>query len=111
MGRDREAEWDLLHRLREQDIGRDIRLARFRDVIVSCSANPFDADAYSVDEAKQDANQCFFALALCSATVQEIRMAEREGFEPPIALRLWLISSQLHSTGLCHLSSPDNILP
>ena len=31
-------------------------------------------------------------------------MAEREGFEPPIALRLWLISSQLHSTGLCHLS-------
>ena len=33
-------------------------------------------------------------------------MAEREGFEPPIALRLWLISSQLHSTGLCHLSSP-----
>src|SRR5215472_10044677 len=34
-------------------------------------------------------------------------MAEREGFEPPIALRLWLISSQLHSTGLCHLSSPE----
>src|ERR1700761_5435896 len=34
-------------------------------------------------------------------------MAEREGFEPPIALRLWLISSQLHSTGLCHLSGPD----
>ena len=36
-----------------------------------------------------------------------ILMAEREGFEPPIALRLWLISSQLHSTGLCHLSSPE----
>src|SRR5580704_15027455 len=35
-------------------------------------------------------------------------MAEREGFEPPIALRLWLISSQLHSTGLCHLSSPNS---
>ena len=34
-------------------------------------------------------------------------MAEREGFEPPIALRLWLISSQLHSTGLCHLSGPE----
>ena len=31
-------------------------------------------------------------------------MAEREGFEPPIALRLCLISSQVHSTGLCHLS-------
>ena len=31
-------------------------------------------------------------------------LAEREGFEPPIAFRLWLISSQLHSTGLCHLS-------
>jgi hypothetical protein len=33
------------------------------------------------------------------------RMAEREGFEPPIALRLCLISSQVHSTGLCHLSA------
>ena len=32
-------------------------------------------------------------------------MAESEGFEPPIALRLWLISSQLHSTGLCQLSA------
>ncbi len=32
-------------------------------------------------------------------------MAEREGFEPPIALRLCLISSQVHSTGLCHLST------
>jgi hypothetical protein len=31
-------------------------------------------------------------------------LAEREGFEPPIALRLCLISSQVHSTGLCHLS-------
>src|SRR6202522_997802 len=31
-------------------------------------------------------------------------MAEREGFEPPIALRLCLISSQVHSTGRCHLS-------
>ena len=32
-------------------------------------------------------------------------MAESEGFEPPIALRLCLISSQVHSTGLCHLSA------
>ena len=32
-------------------------------------------------------------------------VAEREGFEPPIALRLCLISSQVHSTGLCHLSA------
>ncbi len=32
------------------------------------------------------------------------RMAESEGFEPPIALRLCLISSQVHSTGLCQLS-------
>ena len=32
-------------------------------------------------------------------------MAEREGFEPPIAFRLCLISSQVHSTGLCHLSA------
>ena len=31
-------------------------------------------------------------------------MAEREGFEPPIPLRVCLISSQVHSTGLCHLS-------
>ncbi len=35
-------------------------------------------------------------------------MAEREGFEPPIALRLCLISSQVHSTGLCHLSALVN---
>ena len=32
-------------------------------------------------------------------------MAEREGFEPPIPVKVWLISSQLHSTGLCHLSA------
>ncbi len=32
-------------------------------------------------------------------------MAEREGFEPPIELPLCLISSQVHSTGLCHLSA------
>ena len=32
-------------------------------------------------------------------------MAEREGFEPPIPLRVCLISSQVHSTGLCHLSA------
>jgi hypothetical protein len=32
-------------------------------------------------------------------------VAEREGFEPPIDLRLCLISSQVHSTGLCHLSA------
>ena len=31
-------------------------------------------------------------------------VAEREGFEPPIPLRVCLISSQVHSTGLCHLS-------
>ena len=35
-------------------------------------------------------------------------MAERGRFELPIALRLCLISSQVHSTGLCHLSAgPD----
>ncbi len=32
-------------------------------------------------------------------------MAEREGFEPPVPLRVRLISSQVHSTGLCHLSA------
>lgn len=31
-------------------------------------------------------------------------MAEREGFEPPVGLTLRLISSQVHSTELCHLS-------
>ena len=34
-------------------------------------------------------------------------LAEREGFEPPIELPLCLISSQVHSTGLCHLSALD----
>ena len=32
-------------------------------------------------------------------------MAESEGFEPPVAFRLRLISSQVHSTGLCQLSA------
>ena len=38
-------------------------------------------------------------------------MAEREGFEPPIAMRLSLISSQVHSTGLCHLTALSTKLP
>ncbi len=33
-----------------------------------------------------------------------------EGFEPPIALRLCPISSQVHSTGLRHLSVPLSYL-
>ncbi len=37
-------------------------------------------------------------------------MAESEGFEPPIALRLCLISSQVHSTGLCQLSCSLSLL-
>src|SRR5437870_2562510 len=32
------------------------------------------------------------------------RAAEREGFEPPVPLRVHLISNQAQSTGLCHLS-------
>jgi hypothetical protein len=40
---------------------------------------------------------------MVTSTKQE-EMAEREGFEPPIPLRVCLISSQVHSTGLCHLS-------
>ena len=32
-------------------------------------------------------------------------LAEREGFEPPIPVKVCLISSQVHSTGLCHLSA------
>ncbi len=31
-------------------------------------------------------------------------LAESEGFEPPEGLTLRLISSQVHSTGLCQLS-------
>ena len=34
-------------------------------------------------------------------------MAESEGFEPPEGLTLRLISSQVHSTGLCQLSWSD----
>ncbi len=34
----------------------------------------------------------------------KVGMAEREGFEPPIPVKVCLISSQVHSTGLCHLS-------
>ena len=45
-----------------------------------------------------------FSIKPCRM-LSEVSMAEREGFEPPIALRLCLISSQVHSTGLCHLSA------
>ncbi len=39
-------------------------------------------------------------------------VAEREGFEPPVPLLVRLISSQVHSTGLCHLSAlPSSGLP
>jgi hypothetical protein len=34
------------------------------------------------------------------------KMAESEGFEPPVPFRVRLISSQVHSTGLCQLSMP-----
>ena len=46
----------------------------------------------------------FLCFASEMSEIQEC-MAEREGFEPPIAFRLCLISSQVHSTGLCHLSA------
>ncbi len=36
-------------------------------------------------------------------------MAEREGFEPPVPVKVRLISSQVHSTGLCHLSVLSSI--
>lgn len=32
-------------------------------------------------------------------------VAEREGFEPPVGASPRLISSQVHSTELCHLSA------
>src|SRR5476651_2090749 len=45
-------------------------------------------------------------IGLCYVTLDWWgNVAESEGFEPPIALRLCLISSQVHSTGLCHLSA------
>jgi hypothetical protein len=33
-----------------------------------------------------------------------LKMAEGEGFEPPVPLRVRMISSHVHSTGLCHPS-------
>ena len=41
--------------------------------------------------------------ACCKLLIINV-MAEREGFEPPIPVKVCLISSQVHSTGLCHLS-------
>ena len=35
------------------------------------------------------------------------RVAEGEGFEPPLPLRVNMISSHAHSTGLCHPSDRD----
>ena len=48
---------------------------------------------------RQAVNNLFISKVLLNV------MAESEGFEPPIALRLCLISSQVHSTGLCQLSA------
>ena len=47
----------------------------------------------------------YFQQLVSGSKILDCYMAEREGFEPPIALRLCLISSQVHSTGLCHLSA------
>lgn len=46
----------------------------------------------------------------CWFSVGGADVAESEGFEPPIALRLCLISSQVHSTGLCQLSCTFSLL-
>ena len=50
--------------------------------------------------------QRYRAICTLYSRAGEGMMAESEGFEPPIALRLCLISSQVHSTGLCQLSVP-----
>lgn len=47
--------------------------------------------------------QGWLTLILNSETRE--MLAEREGFEPPIPVKVCLISSQVHSTGLCHLSA------
>jgi hypothetical protein len=44
-----------------------------------------------------------------SELLLDAMLAEREGFEPPIPLRVCLISSQVHSTGLCHLSGAGSL--
>jgi hypothetical protein len=44
------------------------------------------------------------SIASACSKSQTLNMAEREGFEPPIPVKVCLISSQVHSTGLCHLS-------
>ena len=36
-----------------------------------------------------------------------IKLAEGEGFEPPVPLRARMISSHVHSTGLCHPSGAE----
>ena len=50
-------------------------------------------------------SQGMAGLDLTVWEAQDNSMAEREGFEPPVPLRVRLISSQVHSTGLCHLSA------
>src|SRR5262245_43023276 len=42
---------------------------------------------------------------------QSAKLAEREGFEPPVGLLLHLISSQAHSTRLWHLSAIPLVAP
>ena len=42
--------------------------------------HPFGAACHVVKEAKQPTYQCFFALALCSATVQEIKRVNALAF-------------------------------
>src|SRR5262249_33702064 len=40
-------------------------------------------------------------------TKKNTRSAEREGFEPPVPVKVHLISNQAQSTRLCHLSNID----
>jgi hypothetical protein len=51
----------------------------------------------------------FYSLKVCLLIILFVyrgfvRMAEGEGFEPPLPLRANMISSHAHSTGLCHPS-------
>jgi hypothetical protein len=72
-----------------------------------------DAAHINVDPISNQLSKRHIRLAVLRRNAEQrldAIVAEREGFEPPVPLRVRLISSQVHSTGLCHLSAFNSLL-
>ena len=80
-----------------ESVGRGSRQGRRRSL-------PFAADRRGASKGCVEGS-LVRAIIARGLSGQATSLAEREGFEPPVPLRVHLISSQAHSTRLCHLSA------